>query len=123
VGYGSMKEDQAKKITREKEIKERKETARRDAMSNEDRAAEDHQKAISAFQSEFDRVEKTKYQPGNKFDNTRHEFMKAALSWESAHSRQQAGDLLAKTLKWGMPSNKDSKQRLKDAVAALKNGA
>ena len=120
VGYGAMKEDLAQKSVRQKEMEEQQEAARRNAMSEEDRLAEDHQKTISEFQGKFDLVEKTKYQPGSKFDNDRHEFMKIALSWDNAHSRQQAGNLLTKTLKWGVPSNKESKQRLKDAVAALK---
>lgn len=128
VGYGAMLENRAAQVEWEKkeaaaraEAEHQAEESRRSAMSPEDKAWEDHQPAIEAFRQQFDAARKSHYQPGSQFDNQRNDFMKAALAWEDARSRAAAGELLKSTMTkaWGTPSNKDSKQRLKDAGLAL----
>ncbi len=128
VGYGAMKENPEARVEREKqqadslvEAKRQAEEARRATLSPDDLAWEEHRPIVDAFRLQFEAANQTPYKPGSQFDNQRNEFMKVASAWEDAASRQTAGELLKATMTkaWGTPGNKDSKQRLKDAVSLL----
>lgn len=97
------------------------EEARRATLTPDDLAWESHQPVVEVFRLQFEAANKIPYKPGSQFDNQRNDFMKVALAWEDAVSRQAAGQLLNATMTkaWGTPGNKDSKQRLKDAITAL----
>ncbi len=128
VGYGAMRENPAARAERERQQDLDREKAERQAMedrranlSPDDLAWEDHQPDVETFRQQFESAKKDPYKPGSQFDSRRNDFMKTALTWEDTRSRQAAGELLKSTMTkaWGTPSNKDSKQRLKDAVARL----
>jgi hypothetical protein len=123
-----MQENPAAKAERDqKEAVDRAEAerqadeARRNAMTPEDLAWEDNRPHIEAFRQTFDTARKGKYQPGSLFDSKRNDFMKLALGWSDARSRQAAGELLRETMSkaWGMPGNRESKQRINDAIGQL----
>lgn len=131
VGYGAMEENPLAKAERVQwetaaraEAERQANEARRQAMKPEEQAWEDHQPIIEAFRKQFEAAKPSPYKPGSLFDNQRNEFVKAALAWEDARSRKAAGELLKDTLTkaWGTPGNKDSKQRLKEAVDMLNPG-
>ncbi len=131
VGYGAMQEDPEAKVEREQQhiaaladAQRQADLARRATLSPEDLAWEVHHPVIDTFRQQFDTAKFTAYQPGSPFDNQRNEFMKTTLIWEDSKSRLAAGELLKLTMTkaWGTPGNKDSKQRLKDAVATLYPG-
>lgn len=128
VGYGAMKEHPEAKTERERlaaaaqaEAEHLAEVARLGAMSPEDIAWEEHQPVVDKFHEQFETARKTAYKPGSLFDTQRNDFLKMALAWADTKSRQVAGELLKATMSkaWGMPGNKDNKQRLQDAVAQL----
>lgn len=128
VGYGAMQENPAAKAERGQREAEMKaeaarqaEATRRQDMSADDLAWEDHATAIDNFRQQFESARESAYKPGSLFDNQRSEFVKTVLAWEDTRSRQAAAELLTETMTkaWGTPGNKDSKQRLKDAVASL----
>lgn len=128
VGYGAMQENPEARAERERQLAaaqaealQRAEDDRRAALSPEDLAWEEHQPVVETFRQQFETARQSAYKPGSLFDSQRNDFMKTALTWEDSQSRQAAGQLLKATMTkaWGTPGNKDSKQRLKDAVAAL----
>jgi CRISPR-associated protein Cmr6 len=128
VGYGAMRENPEVRAERERqeaaahaEAQQRAAAAHRATLSPEDLAWEEHQPVVATFRQQFETARKSAYKPGSQFDNQRSDFMKAALTWEDATSQQAAGDLLKATMTkdWGTPGNRDSKQRLRDAVARL----
>jgi len=128
VGYGAMQENPDAREEREKQQADalakaqyQAEEARRATLSPDDLAWEEHRPVVDAFRLQFETVNKTPYKPGSQFDNHREEFRKTALTWGDPYSRKVAGELLKATMSkaWGTPGNKDSKQRLKDAVSAL----
>jgi CRISPR-associated protein Cmr6 len=128
VGYGAMQEDpkaKEERQRREAEVKaensRREAEARRSTLSPEDLAWEEHILEIDTFQGKFDDARGKPYQPGGQFDNQRSDFLKSALSWSDARSRQAAAALLSDTMKkdWGTPGNKDRRQRIKDVIATL----
>ncbi len=121
VGYGAMQEDQEKKAEREALEQKQQEAARRGSMSQDDLAYEDHLPVIQQFRRDFDEAKKSTYQAGGTFDSKRNDFIGKAKGWEDQRSRTEAASLLEETLTWGMPGKKESKQRLKDAVAALQD--
>ncbi|WP_416391284.1 type III-B CRISPR module RAMP protein Cmr6 [Alloalcanivorax xenomutans] len=118
VGYGAMQEDQGKKSERERRQSEKKEEARRAALSPEDLAYEQNRTVIDNFNAVFDAARTGTYQPGQEFDSRRNTFIEAATAWEEPRSRAEAAALLAETLKWGV--SKKGKVRLKEALAMLK---
>ena len=129
VGYGAMGEDPEALVEHEKNVEaarqaavHRAEEARRATLSPDDVAFEDHSQHIETFREQFDAASQSAYQPGSLFDNQRNEFVKIALDWQDVRSRLAAGELLEKSLTkvWGLPGNKDSKQRMKNAVEQLK---
>lgn len=131
VGYGAMQEDPAARAEREKQAEAIKREAirreneeRQKSMSPDDLAYEQHSPQIEEFRVRFETARKAAYKPGGLFDAQRNEFMKTALAWQDARSRLAASELLGRTLtkEWGLPGNKDSKQRLKDAVEQLRGG-
>lgn len=128
VGYGAMKEDQKARVEREKRQADvlakaqlQAEEARRSAMSPEELAWEAHQPVVETFRQQFETARQAAYNPGGLFNNQRNDFVNEVLTWEDTQSRQIAGELLKATMTkaWGTPGNKDSKQRLKDAVNLL----
>lgn len=128
VGYGAMRENPEAKAERERRAAEtlahakaQEETARRASLSPDDLAWEEHLPLIETIRQQFEAARKSPYKPGSPFDNQRNDFMKTALTWEDRRSRIVACELLGATMTkaWGTPGNKDSKQRLKDAVATL----
>lgn len=128
IGYGAMKENPAAQAERERQraaaqadARHQAEEARRATLSPDDLAWEKHAPVIEEFRQQFEAANKSAYQPGRPFDSQRNDFMNTVRDWEDPRSRQAAGELLQSTMdkKWGMPSNKDSKQRIKDAIAAL----
>ncbi len=128
VGYGALRENPQARAEREQqeaaaqaEAQQRAEAAHRATLSPEDLAWEEHQPVVAAFRQQYATASKSPYQPGSQFDNQRKNFMNVALTWEDATSRQAAGELLQATMTkaWGTPGKKDSKQRLRDAVAGL----
>jgi len=128
VGYGAMQEDPAVAAAREQRLNEERaelerqtEAARRAAMSPEDQAWEEHQPDLAKFQETFDGARSKPYQPGSAFDQERLKFMEIALAWTDARSRTAAAALLNSTLTkaWGTPGKKETRQRLKDAIAQL----
>ena len=128
VGYGAMQENPEAQAERQRqaaaaqaEAQQRAEEDRRATLSPEDLAWEAHQPAVETFRQQFETARKTAYKPGSQFDSQRNDFMKTALTWDDTQSRNAAGELLKATITktWGTPGNKDSKQRLRDAVASL----
>ena len=128
VGYGAMQENPEARAERERqaaaaqdEAQRLADEARRANLSPDDQAWEDHEPVVAGFKKHFETASKTTYKPGGQFDNQRNDFMKIALEWTDAKSRQAAGQLIKATLTktWGTPGNKDSKQRLNDAAALL----
>ena len=128
VGYGAMAEDPKVKADRYKresearaDAKRQAEQARRATLSPEDQAWEDHRPAIDAFRKEFDSARSSAYQPGSKFDNQRSDFIKLVTAWSDLKSRRAAAELLQETTtkEWGTPSNKERRQRIKNAVDTL----
>ncbi len=128
VGYGALRENPEVRAERERQeaaahaaAQERAEAARRANLSHADLAWEEHRPVVEAFRQQFATASNSPYKPGSQFDTQRNDFMKAALTWEDATSRQAAGALLLETMTkaWGTPGKKDSKQRLRDAVAGL----
>ncbi len=130
VGYGALAHDPeaedrragAELRARERAAREAEE-ARRRSLSPEDLAWEDNLRHIKSFRDEFEKARKSAYKPGCLFDQKRIEFMKLALAWTEPRSRAEAAKLLRETMNkaWGMPSNKESKQRLNDAIATLES--
>lgn len=120
VGYGSMQEDETKRAKRERKRHETQEAKRRSSMSADDLAYEEHHPEIKKFEDRFTQTSTASYQAGGPFDSQRNDFVKAAQSWQDIRSRHEAGNLLERTLSWGMPGKKESKQRLKEAVTQLK---
>ncbi len=133
VGYGSMKEDEQARLRREAERAEADRQAelaaqeeRRKKLSPEDRDWEEAQPLIEAFRLEFERARAAgSYNPGGIFNQKRLEFMKMALAWTEQRSRQAAAEVLAAsaTRAWGLPSNKERKAELLDAIGQLKGSA
>lgn len=128
VGYGAMKENPQARAEREQKETEIKNAAqreadelRRQALSPEDRAWEEHQADLDQFKAQFELARKSAYKPGSIFDSHRNEFVKAVLIWEDVRSRQAAGILLKETMtkNWGIPGNKETKQRLQVALTNL----
>ena len=128
VGYGAMAEDPKVKADRYKresearaDAKRQAEQARRATLSPEDQAWEDHRPAIDAFRKEFDSARSSAYQPGSKFDNQRSDFIKLVTAWSDLKSRRAAAELLQETTtkEGGTPSNKERRQRIKNAVDTL----
>ena len=128
VGYGAMQEDPAVAAERARrqaaEQAERERQAKADrvaSLSPDERAWEAHQPVIAKFQKVFDEAKSKPYQPGSAFDQERLNFMGKALAWTDPRSRGAAAELLAATLTkaWGTPGKKETRQRLKDAIAQL----
>lgn len=128
VGYGAMRENPEAQAERERlhaaaqaEAQRQAEKARRATLSPEALAWEEHRPVVETFRQQFKTASNSPYRPGSQFDNQRNDFMKAALTWEDTTGRQAAGELLMATMTkaWGTPGNKDSKQRLRDAIAEL----
>lgn len=128
VGYGAMKENPEWRNECEKQKKERlddiqkqTEAKRVASLTPDELSLEEHQPIIDKFLSDFETAKKTPYKPGCQFDNTRFEFEKCALVWVDTASRRSAGRILKETMtkSWGIPSNKDSKKRLEDALVEL----
>lgn len=128
IGYGAMKENPEARVERERqqaaaqaEALHQAEEARRATLSPEDLAWEEHQPVVEKFRQQFEAASKSAYKPGSPFDSQRNDFMKTVMVWEDPRSRQAASQLLKATMTkaWGTPGNKDSKQRLNDAIAVL----
>jgi len=128
VGYGAMQENPDAREERERmaaaaraESERQADEMRRSAMSPEELAWEAHQPVVEKFRQQFEAARQAAYNPGGLFNNQRNDFVNEVLTWEDTQSRQIAGELLKATMTkaWGIPGNKDSKQRLKEAVAAL----
>ncbi len=128
VGYGALRENPEARAERERQeaaahaaAQQGAEAARRANLAPEELAWEEHRPVVEAFRQQFATASNSPYKPGSQFDNQRNDFMKAALTWEDATSRQAAGALLKATMTkaWGTPGNKDSRQRLRDVAAGL----
>jgi CRISPR-associated protein Cmr6 len=128
VGYGAMQENPAAQKAREEkaaavraEAQRLADAAHRESMSSEDKAWADNEPVIATFRTQFETAKKTPYKPGCQFDGQRVAFMSLVETWVDPKSRQKAGEALKETANkgWGMPSNKDSKKRIQDLVAAL----
>ncbi len=130
VGYGAMVEDPEALKRRQKQVDDDRLEAERQAqavrlakMSPDDRAFAENTPVIEQFREQFAAARKTPYRPGSTFDSQRNAFMKKAQSWKDLRRRKFAAELLEQTLtkSLGPPSNKESKQRLKELVEQLKS--
>lgn len=120
VGYGAMAEDKNATVQREAQQQEQAEAQRIANLSPAEKEREENAKAIEKFREIFLAAQKIKYQPGQDFDNKRNAFISTVSSWQDIQSRTAAADLLTETLKWGIPSKKESANKLKDTVAKLR---
>ncbi|MFO1322242.1 MAG: type III-B CRISPR module RAMP protein Cmr6 [Burkholderiales bacterium] len=128
VGYGAMRLDEVAMTAQEEQRRQkaadeaRKQEEADDARrSPEDRAFKEHSRVIAAFRSAFESAKRSPYKVGGPFDHQRWEFVRSALSWTEPRSRIEAARLLSETMSkaWGMPSNKESKQKLQGSIADL----
>jgi CRISPR-associated protein Cmr6 len=133
VGYGAMKEDENAKNQRTRLLEQEQERAasllrekQLNDLSPEDRAWALNEPQVLAFMSQFEAAKQNDitYVPGRLFDEQRNKFTEIALQWADSKSRFAAAAALEATLKkaWGMPSNKERKAKLQDAVLKLKDG-
>jgi CRISPR-associated protein Cmr6 len=133
VGYGAMAEDavarqrheQALHAARAAQAAHVKAEAQA-AMSPEDRAWDQAQPALAAFEVALTKAKAGgPFNPGGPFNSERLAFTTLAQGWTEARSRHAAGELLAKsaTKDWGRPSKKERWQELQQAIFALKGNS